>query len=468
MLTKTKYLHYLEAPMHLWAEEHDWLEGEGPSMFGQHIMKQGIAVQGMAQEFLSCKIEQEYPEAEISFETVLTDDQYYARLDAAVHFPDEDVWDIYEIKSGSSIRKEHLLDAAFQRLVAAANLNVRHTFILHINKQYRRDGEVDLDELFVVENVDQEIRDIYEELRISREQALRVAKAASPDGIPTCLKPRDCPCPQLCHPKLPDHPIYNLPRIGKKARELKAAGILAIEDIPADFKLSGMQAKHAEVVKRGKPEIDIAGVKAALDEMVYPLHFLDYETYNPAVPWYDGYAPYQHMVFQYSLHVYQSPGAEAVHYECLATEKEDPALGLAADLLEKINLETGSVVVWNKSFEAGRNREMAALHPQFAAGLHSINERIFDLMEVFSKGSYVHPGFHGSASIKNVLPVMVPDLSYEGLAVPNGPTALLKWVAMMSGELGEAEFEQTRQDLLAYCQLDTWAMVRIWQVLLEI
>ncbi len=467
MLTKTDYLRYLETPMHLWAKEHGWLEEETPSGYVQHLMKQGIDVQKLAQEFLSRRICLEHPGAEISFETVLTDAQYYARLDAAVHFPEADVWDIYEIKSSGSVRKEHLLDAAFQRLVAAANLDVRHTFILHVNHQYRRQGEVDLDAFFVIENVDEEIDEVCEELRVSRELALQVAQAASPDGIETCLKPNDCPCPRLCHPNLPDHPIYDLPRIGKKARELKDAGILAIKDIPAEFKLSALQTAHAEVVRRGVPQIDLAGVKAALDEMAFPLYFLDYETYNPAVPWYDGYAPYQHMVFQYSLHVYEGLDSGVVHYEYLTAEKEDPARGLAADLLEKIG-PIGSVVVWNKSFEAGRNREMAALHPQYAPGLDSINARIFDLMEVFSKGSYVHPDFRGSASIKNVLPVMAPELSYEELPIPNGTSAMLAWAAMISGEMEAAEFEQTRGDLLAYCKLDTWAMVRIWEELCKL
>jgi hypothetical protein len=468
MLTKTKYLHYLEAPMHLWAEEHGWLEEETPSEYTQHLMRQGLAVQELAQEFLSQKISEEHPGAEINFETILIeDDRYYARLDAAVYFPDSGVWDIYEIKSSSSIKKEHLLDAAFQRLIAMANLYVRGTCIVHINKHFRRAGEVDLEDLFVVENVNQEIRDLCEELRISRELALQITQADSPDEIPTCTKPKACPCPRLCHPNLPKHSIYDLPRIWRKVPELRAAGISAIEDIPEDFELSSIQAAHAEAVRGGTPVVEVDALRSALDEMEFPLYFLDYETYNPAVPWYDGYGPYQHMVFQYSLHVFDRPGVEANHHEYLVVEKEDPVPRLAANLLEKIG-ETGSVVVWNKSFEMGRNREMAALHPRFAAGLNLINERIFDLMEIFSKGSYVHPDFHGSASIKNVLPVLVPDLNYEGLAVPDGTTAMMVWLAMMSGELGENEIALTRENLLAYCKMDTLAMVRIWQALLAV
>jgi hypothetical protein len=427
---------------------------------------QGQEVERMAQEFLNRRITQDHPEAELKFEFELTDGDYYARLDAAVYFPGEDVWDIYEIKSGSGVAKEHLLDAAFQRLVSAANLNVRDTYIVHINKHYRRAGDVVLDTLFVIENVNQDIRDLCEELRSGREAALMTAEADTPDRIATCLKPKDCPCPRLCHPNLPEQSIYDLPRIGKKASTMRDMGILSVNQIPADFSLSSNQLRYVEAVKRDAPMIDHARVKSALDEMVYPLYFLDYETFNPAVPWYDGYSPYQHIVFQYSLHVFEEPSAKATHYEYLATEENDPALGLAVDLLGRIG-PAGSVVVWNKSFEVSRNWEMAQLHPKVASGLVSINERIFDLMEVFSKGYYVHPGFHGSASIKNVLPVLASDLSYEGMSITEGGGAMLAWAEMMSGEMDVPKFEKTRKDLLEYCKLDTWAMVRIWQALLK-
>ncbi|MBN2045681.1 MAG: DUF2779 domain-containing protein [Anaerolineales bacterium] len=467
ILTKTDYLLYLDSPMHLWAEKHDRLEEVEPSAFDQHLRAQGRAVQDCAQVYLRNKISQDYPDAQVHFEIELGDRHFFARLDAAVYYPDEHAWDIYEIKSGSSIRKEHLLDAAFQRLVALANFKVRDTYLLHLNKQYRREGEVELDALFVIEKVSGPIIELCEELKAGREAAWQTAKADSPDGIETCLKPKECPCPQLCHPNLPNHSIYNLPRIGSKAKTLRDAGITAIVDIPSDFNLTVIQARHADVVKAGMPVIDHDQLIAALDQMVFPLSFLDYETYNPAVPWYDGYAPHQHIVFQYSLHLFEALGSAPVHYEYLATEPEDPSLRLAADLLDKIS-PTGSVIVWNRSFEAGRNREMAVLHPQYAEGLHSANDRIFDLMEVFSKGYYLHPDFHGSASIKNVLPVLAPDLSYEELVISSGDAAMLAWAEMMSGEMDSVAYNQMRQHLLAYCKLDTWAMVRIWQALLKL
>ena len=465
MLTKTDYLRYLESPLHLWAFKHDRLEDVSPSRFDQHLMSQGIEVEGLAQEFLRRFVEENHPLAELSFQTVLTDQNYYARLDAVVFHPDRDVTDIYEIKSASSVRKEHLIDAAFQRLVAEATLNLGHTYILHINKEYQRQGEVDLSRLFVIEDVDAETADLRAELLAGREAAWAVTLARSPEGIEACFKPKDCPCLGLCHPNLPAHSIYDLPRMrANKLKDLRDAGILAIDQIPAEYPLSDNQQLHVDVMHASQPNIDLKSIRASLEELVFPLNFLDYETLNPAVPWYDGYRPYQHMVFQYSLHVFEHPGAEPVHFEFLAVEDEDPAPGLLAHLMANIG-DKGSVIVWNRSFEAGRNREMAAMFPDYAGQLEDINNRMYDLMLVFSRGSYVHPDFHGSASIKNVLPVVVPDLSYEGLPIPAGDEAMMAWMRLMREEISPVEKEEICQNLLRYCELDTLAMVEIWQAL---
>jgi len=464
-LSKTDFLRYLEAPMHLWAEKHDQLAEITPTLYELHLMKQGQVVENLARDFLISYLAETHPQAVLEFQKTVTDAPYLARLDGAVYHPDEDCWDIYEIKSASSVHKEHLYDAAFQRLVAERGLNVRSTYLVHINKDYQRSGEVNLAALFAVENVDEQVEELRAELLAGREAAWQVASLEQPGGVENCLKPKLCPCPELCHPALPEHPIYDIPRLSAaKARELQGLGITAIEDILPGYPLSGNQQGHVGVVRSRQPQVDLAGIREELGQMRFPLYFLDYETFNPAVPMYDGYAPYQHMVFQYSLDVYPSMDTDPQHFEFLSTGLGDPALPLVEHLLEHIG-DTGSVVVWNKSFEAGRNREMAVRFPQHAARLENVNERIYDLMEVFSKGKYVHPDFHGSASIKNVLPVLAEDLSYEGMPVSKGDEAMMAWVKLVTEPLTEVEQAQIRADMLAYCALDTLAMVRNWQFL---
>lgn len=464
MLTKSDYLLFLDAPMHLWAKKHDRIETV-LSAQDRHLFEQGQKVGKAAQEFLREHVSREYPNAEISFEQTYVDRHFQARVDGLLHDVDARVYDLFEVKSSSRVKPENIYDLAFQRFVCEAVIPIRHTYLVHLNGEYIRQGEINLDELFLVENLDEQAEDLRQEVLLSREEAFEIAARETPNEILECVKPKTCPCPSLCHPELPEHSIYNLPRLSeKKKRALKAEGILAIKEIPDDYKLSAKQALHAKAIKSGQPIIDYPAIKASLAQLEYPLYFLDYETFNPAIPQYDGFRPHEHMVFQYSLHVFQSQSAVPQHYEFIATQPGDPSRALVEHLAERIG-ESGSVIVWNQSFEATRNKDMAARYPEYAEMLLGINTRMYDLMKIFSRGHYVHPDFHGSASIKAVLPVLVGDISYQDLTIGKGDEAMAAWVEIMRGMRTEEQVEQTKQDLLKYCEQDTMAMVRNWEFL---
>ena len=128
---------------------------------------------------------------------------------------------------------------------------------------------------------------------------------------------------------------------------------------------------------------------------------------------------------------------------------------------------TGSVLVWNKKFEMQRNQEMGLRYPQYTDFLNGVNNRIYDLADPINNGLYIHPGFKGSWSIKNVLPIMVHTLSYKTLAIQKGDAAMLTWWSLTHGNTNnhnELTHEQhtLAKSLLEYCKLDTWAMVEIW------
>jgi hypothetical protein len=321
--------------------------------------------------------------------------------------------------------------------------------------------------LFKVECLDNSIELLRDEVEKSRQQAWKTSSEESPAGILGCLKPKDCPCPQVCHPELPEYPIYDIPRLQKdKARELKALNILSIADLPGDYPLSAKQREMVAVVNSGGPVIDLEAIREELSKLEYPLHFLDYETYNPGIPWFDGYKPYQQIVFQYSLHTIQNPNENLEHIEFLDLDEGEPGIRLVEHLQNSL-VRNGSVIVWNQSFEASRNKELAGMHPEYAEFLLGINRRMFDLMTIFRKGYYVHPDFHGSASIKHILPVLVDDqsINYEDLTVSKGDEAMMSWLGIMRGSLVQRDIDQTRVDMLRYCELDTLAMVKIWEVL---
>ncbi|MEI6288359.1 MAG: DUF2779 domain-containing protein, partial [bacterium] len=180
-----------------------------------------------------------------------------------------------------------------------------------------------------------------------------------------------------------------------------------------------------------------------------------------------GYRPYQRMTFQYSLHVLEAPGGALKHYAYLAKDWKDPSRELAKDLREKITTK-GTVIAWNMSFEKGCNSEMAERYPEFLLFFEDINNRMFDLMQTFKKGYYVHKDFHGSASIKKVLPVLVPELSYADLNIHEGGTASNKWGEMIKLETPQEVKDSIYENLLKYCELDTLAMVRILDKLMKL
>ncbi len=285
------------------------------------------------------------------------------------------VYDLYEVKSSTSVKKEHEYDLAFQALVCAANLPLRDTYVVLVNREYTRQGSIDPLHFFKIEQLTNKVSALKEEVLLLRELALEVIQQETPEGIKGCLDPDTCPCPALCHPDLPPNPIYDLPRIGKKAADLQALGVKAIEDIPPDFPLSPTQRAQVELVKDGRPKIDRPAIREFLAELQFPLYFLDYETINPAIPLYDGYHPYDLTVFQYSLHLIDRFGAETIHYDELILDSVDPAPRIAASLQGVLGSD-GSVIVWNKSFEARCNQTMARLAPEYADFLEGVNARL--------------------------------------------------------------------------------------------
>jgi hypothetical protein len=269
-----------------------------------------------------------------------------------------------------------------------------------------------------------------------------------------------------CWQHVPENSIYSiaggLP--DDKLEMLLDQGILEIKDIPAGVITRKSSLRHFQAVKTKKVFIDKPAIKKEVAQIDYPIYFLDYETNSPAVPLFDGYRPYQRMVFQYSLHIKRSPQAKLEHYEYLANEFEEPSLGLVKTLKKAIG-PTGTVIAWNKGFEKGCNSEMGERHPAFAKFLAGVNERMYDLIDSFRKGYYVHKDFNGGASLKQVLPVLVPKLSYKVLSIQEGGTASDSWLRMVDGRMNKKEAEQTYKDLLKYCELDTLAMVEILNVL---
>ena len=467
MLTKTDFLLYLDAPMHLWAKAHEALEARTLTPYQQHLIQQGQQVETLARQYLEKIVFSEYARAQFLWQPTYNDGRYEARVDALIFDQEADAYDLYEIKSSTSVHTDHELDVTFQVLLLEDRLNLRHIHLLHIDKTYNHREALDLKGFFTVEEISEQVDQRREAVTKWRQEAALVMQMEEPAPGFACTKPRSCPCPALCHPDLPDRPIYDIPYIGKKAVTLREQGITAIQDIPEDFNLSEKQQKHRRAVKTQQPVIDHQAIRQSLERLHFPLYFLDYETFNPAVPLYPGYHPYQHIVFQYSLFVLATPDSDPQHYDFLFTENSDPASRLVPHLVDHLG-PAGSVLVWNQSFEAQRNKELADHLPEYAERLLGINDRLYDLMLVFKEGHYVHRDFHGSASLKAVLPVLCPDLGYDKLEISDGEQAMLTWYMIQQGNFTSDEITGIEQALRDYCRQDTFGMVAIWEHLCQL
>lgn len=509
MLSKSDFMKFLQCEKYLWLYKNrrDLLPEE-VSEQQQAIFDQGFAVEDYAARLLPGARAQLVARAPWkaagggavgggSAQAML-----YARADLVTHDEDSDTYDIYEVKSTTQVKPEHLPDLAFQKLAfQQAGYKIGKTAIVHLNNEYVRRGEIDARELLIIEDVTLDVDEMVKEIEPMIAEAISAMKKnAEPQVriVKQCNNPYECPFIPYCWPQahIPEtNSVYDLTRISESLLvELLDRGIMRIEDMPEDIKLGKEQAAQVKVAKTGKPIIKKEKIRAALAALQYPLYFLDYETVNPAIPLWDGTRPYQQVCFQYSLHVLREPpkkGAKGKleHFEYLAeggdsrraagvvaAAPRNPVPGLLKQLKQDIAEDGGSVIVWYKSFEMGRNQEMAEMYPEYRDFLESVNGRVYDLRDIFKDLLYVHPDFRGSTSIKAVLPALVPELSYENLDdIREGTMAGLRWLQINFGAAGstgvdraggtDEERARVRQNLLKYCERDTLAMVRVMGVL---
>lgn len=375
-------------------------------------------------------------------------------------------WDIYEVKSSTDVKQDHITDVAFQRIcIEEAGIRISRTFLVHVNNRYVRNGEIDPEQLFTRVDITHEVENM---MPMAKKEIPRALAVLDWDKVPRLLHVMSCNDPAECEflacyfSELNGDDKYSiaasLPK--EKLVAFLERGLIKLDQVPADVMAELGDIKLPDTKSEPTLLIDKNAIKSDLDSLQYPLYFLDYETFFPAVPLFDGYRPYQHAVFQYSVHVVREPGAEPEHYEFLADELKDPAPMVAESLKKHIG-DTGSVIVWNARFEAARNAEIGEHLPELADFMAEINNRIYDLMMIVKKGYYVDSRFGGSASIKRVLPVVCPELSYNDLAIHEGGTASASWATLTNVAIPPEQKEQLRKDMLAYCGLDTYAMVAL-------
>jgi len=444
-------------------------QGRQVGLLAQELFPGGVAVECGNRE-AAIRATRELianPEIPAIFEGAFEHKDVFMRVDILQRRRDH-LWRLIEVKSATDVKSHHLDDLAIQhRVVTRSGIDLASSCLTHVNRDYiYQGGEIDVHRFFRIRNLTRRVEKLQPELpSVLRSQfrVLGMVEAPQIAAGPQCSAPFACEFFDHCNPPVPDDHILKLPRIhASEVAKLAALGIQSIRDIPESYPLSGRLRRACTCVQRGtawfSPEI-----KGELKRLKYPLFYADFETVSPAVPRFVGMRPYDHIPFQWSVHVQREPGAAAEHFEFLAADTSDPRQAFISSLCAVLG-DRGSIAVYHRPFEGQRLSDLALWLPEFSGRINKIQRRLWDLLPIVRDHVY-HPAFGGSYSLKSVLPSIVPGMGYDSMEVSNGTAAGLAWESLISGGYSESEREQKRQALLDYCAQDTLGLVKILEVL---
>jgi hypothetical protein len=394
------------------------------------------------------------------FEATFQTDGVLVRADLLL--PEGSAWRMAEVKSSTSVKPYHLIDAAVQTWVVKRNgLLLSRTEIAHIDNTFVYPGEERYQGLFRHVDVSSDIAALEHEVPAWIEAARLTLAGDDPCTEPgaQCHDPFDCPFLEHCAPSSEEsgYPPEILPRNYGLANALREEGYTDLRDVP-DGRLT--HPKHIRVWQATcaghhslSPE---AGER--IRALGWPRLYIDFETIQFAVPIWAGTRPYQQIPFQWSCHIEEADG-ELTHREFLLDDGSDPRRVFAESLLTVLGTH-GAILVYNIGTERSHMRALAETYPDLAPAMNAAIERMVDLLPI-AQDHYYHPEMRGSWSIKKVLPTIAPELTYDNLDVGDGGMAQEAFLEMLHPETTAERRAQLREGLLRYCERDTLAMVRV-------
>jgi len=398
------------------------------------------------------------PNITVIFEATFIYKNYITKADIIIR--DNSKWKIIEAKSNVNDDKKLIDDLSYTTFVAqSAGLQISTCSLLLVSNDYR----LGMSDENLFKKIDH-TTEVFEQAEKFREQSSKIDQTLSSHEKPIPELRWECrKCEifeQCCGENIENH-IFDLPRISHtRFCQLKDMGVIRIEDIPDDLKLTDSQNRVRQAVLSGEPVIDSDGLRNALYSIVHPAYYLDFETVQTCIPLYPGIAPYGQIPTQYSIHICSGAGKVVDHREYLAEADRDCRRELAENLIRDCGSK-GSIVVYT-SFEKTIINGLAEAFPDLKDEMERIIHRLVDLHGILRR-NYYHPEFHGSYSIKKVLPVVAPDMGYEGMEICNGIDASAIFAFIARGRYSQEESRRVRESLLEYCGVDTMAMVRLVQ-----
>lgn len=492
LLTKSRYVNGLKCPKALWlafnrpeslpqidgATQNRFDEGHRVGELAKSLYPEGISIKefGIAKNDKTSRelLSKRKPLFEAGF--LHENKKCYARADILVPV-EKDKWDIIEVKSSTSVKEDYLEDISFQKYCyESAGLKIRTCYVLHINNQYVKSGEIEPKEFFIQADVTEIIEPLMSEITKKISRLIEIIELKEcPEFMKGEEYHEDTSGIHEDDQFWQDHPecdILDLYYGGKKALELFNAGILQLKDIPEEHhnKLNGKQKIQCNCHKNGNHHIDHKELGGFIKKLQYPLYFLDFESYNTAIPLYDGLKPYQQIPFQFSTHIIEKEGEKTKHISFIAEGNKDPRHAFIQALKKSLGT-SGNIVVYNQGFEEGVLKNLGEFFPKEKSWIESTIGRMIDLLAPFRNFAYYHPKQNGSASLKKVLPALT-GVTYEDFEIANGSDASLSYLFITHGSYNGTkataeEISKVRTDLEKYCGQDTEGMIWILEKLKE-
>lgn len=487
MITKSKYMQFIKCAKCFRLAEADPKAGEN-SLIDPNLIRQGQATGETARGYFGKYSQINFASREcmaVQTEIFMNDPDILNIAEASfIHddcFCSADILhktdtgcEIYEVKATTEMQDEYIDDLAFQYLVISSVLpNVTRACVMYLNKEYVRQGALDLQQLFVIEDITDKViakrQEVMDNIGMIEQQAL-FGDADIRIGM-QCHNPHECGFWDLCTENLPHPNVFDVRgRTAKsKKHEFYDKGIVTFADVYREavgkrIKLSDKALRQVSAELEDQPPyIDMEKIQEVLDQFSFPLYFLDFETINQAIPPFDGTKPYQQIPFQYSLDIMESADAKLQHKEYLADPNTKWLPEIVEHLCNDIPMNV-CTLAYNMAFEKSCIRILAGIFPDYAEHLLSIHDNMLDLMVPFRDQMYYTRSMEGSYSIKYVLPSLFPDdpsLNYHNLEdVHNGTEAMSTFYSMK--DMNVDDYVKTRNNMLKYCGLDTFAMVKIW------
>lgn len=477
-LSKSRFIKGMQCHKALWLQAHRPELKDDVGEDRQAVFDAGHNVGGLAQQMFPDGIEVPFDGVSLSeqiemtrrlidsgtdtiFEAAFSYDNVFIKAD--ILHRTSNGWHLGEVKASTDAKEHYINDIAVQyHVITGCGVPVETASLVLIDTSYVRVGNIEPEKLFMWVDVTEKVLSRQEQIKaeIVRQRSMLKSDMPQIDIGPYCSNPYDCDYIGHCWAHVPEDSVFRFADKGKPdCFKLYHEGIVHMKDAPPEI-LGWRQKIQLECLLNKSTVLDKAAIKAFLDDLWYPLAFLDFETtcFTP-IPLFDNTRPYQQVPFQFSLHIQDSVSADVKHIEFLAPPTGDPQEQFFEALLNAIP-ENVCIVSWNAPFEGRIMKELAATFPDKKNALQKLIDNRIDLMAPYRSKQIYHWQFDGSYSIKAVLPALLPEFSYDDLEIGDGATAANAWLNMRTID-DDQEFEKIKTNLLEYCRMDTLAMVMI-------